>query len=159
MGKYRFYLPVRVRDFKSAEPDFSGCIYSLGASVGPEDRDLDGCTSFSCHSKLEHCSDLGLKANRSSLPLIWNLISLAQTSMCAFVVLKKGLPRMRGVFMSSCMSSTTKFTITKKFLFLPKCSRRFLQGHNMSRSTQESHNMICVSRKFLLFLFILSKCF
>jgi hypothetical protein len=35
--------------------------------------------------------------------------------MWAFVVLKNGLPRMRGVFMSSCMSSTTKSTGTKKF--------------------------------------------
>jgi len=49
------------------------------------------------------------------LVLIWNLISLAPTSMCAFVVLRKGLPSVRGVFMSSCMSSTTKSTRTKKF--------------------------------------------
>ena len=112
MGKYRFYLPVRVRDFKSAEPDFSGCIYSLGGSIGLGDGDPTG---FSCFSKLEHCSGLGLKANLSSLPLIWNLISLALTSMCAFVVLRKGLPRMRDVFISSCMSSTTKSTRTKKF--------------------------------------------
>ena len=71
--------------------------------------------SFLLHSTLEHCSSLGLKANPSSLPLIWNLISLAPTSMCAFVVLRKGLPRIRGIFMSSCMSSTTKSTGTMNF--------------------------------------------
>ena len=120
MDNYQFYLPARVRDFKSAEPDFSSCIYSSGASVGPGDGDPDGCTSFSCQSKLEHCFGLSLKANRSSLPLIWNLISLAPTSMCAFVVLRKGLPRMMGVFMSSCMSSTTKSIRTKKFLIFTR---------------------------------------
>ena len=115
MDNYLLYLPARVQDFKSTEQDFSSCIYSSGASVAPRDGDIDGCTSFSCHSKLEHCSGLGLKANISSLPLIWNLISPALTSMCAFVVLRKGLPSMRGVFMSSCMSSTTKSIGTKKF--------------------------------------------
>ena len=115
MDNYRFYLPTRVRDFKSAEPDFSSCIYSSSALVGLGDVDPDGCTGFSCHSKLEHCSGLGLKANCSSLPLIWNLISLALTSMCAFVVLRKGLSSMRGVFMSSYISSTTKSIGTKKF--------------------------------------------
>ena len=116
MDNYRFYLPARVRDFKSVKPDFSDHVYSSGASVGLSDGDLDGCTGFSCHSKLEHCYGLVLKANRSSLPLIWNLISSALTSMCAFVVLRKGLPRMWDVFMSSCISSTTKSTGTKKFL-------------------------------------------
>jgi hypothetical protein len=42
-----------------------------------------------------------------------NLISPAP--MWAFVVLKKGLPRMRGVFISSYISSTTKSIGTKKF--------------------------------------------
>ena len=116
MDNYRFYLPARVRNFKSAEPNLSICVYSSCALFGPRDGDLDGCTCFSCHSKLEHCSGLGLKVNRSTLPLIRNLISLIPTSMCAFVVLRKGLPSMRGVFMSSCMSSTTKSTRTKKFL-------------------------------------------
>ena len=116
MDNYRFYLPARVQDFKSAKPDFSSCIYSSGALFGPRDGDLDCCTCFSCHSNVEHCSGLGLKANRYSFPLIWNRISLALTSMCSFVVLKKGLPKIRGVFMSSSMSSTTKSTGTKKFL-------------------------------------------
>ena len=87
--------------------------YSLGVSLGLRDGDLDTC--FACHSKLEHCFDLGLKVNRSSFSLMWNLISPAPTSMCAFIVLRKGLPRIRGVFMSSCMSSTTKSTGIKKF--------------------------------------------
>ena len=127
MDNYRFYLPARVQDFKFAEPDFSSCIYSSGASVGLKDGDPNGCTSFSYHSKLEHCSGLGLKVNRSSLPLIWNLISLAPTSMFAFVVLRKGLPRMRGVFMSSCISSTKNPLEQRSFLFLPEYSRRFRQ--------------------------------
>ena len=120
MDNYRFYLSARVWVFKFTEPDFSSCIYSLGASVGLRDGDPDGCACFSCHFKLEHCSGFGLKANRSSLPLIWNLMSLAPTSVCAFVVLKKGLPSMRGVFMSSCMSSTTKSTSTRKFLIFTR---------------------------------------
>ena len=81
--------------------------YSSCVSLSPRDVDLDTC--FSCHSKLEHCFGLGLKANRSSFPLMWNLISQR------FIVLGKGLPRIRGVFMSSYMSSTTKSTGTKKF--------------------------------------------
>ena len=110
------FLLERVWNFKSTEPDFSSFIHSLGASIGPGDGDLNGCSCFSCQSNLEHCSGLGLKANRSSFPLIWNRISPALTSMCAFVVLKKGLPSMRCVFISSYMSSTTKLTGTKKFL-------------------------------------------
>ena len=113
MDNYRFYLPTRVRNFESAEPDFSIWVHSSGVSFGPRDEDPNTC--FSRHSKLEHHFGLGLKANRSSFPLIWNLISPALTSMCAFVVLRKGLPRMSDVFMSSCMSSTTKSTGTKKF--------------------------------------------
>ena len=46
MDNYRFYLPTRVRNFESAEPDFSSIIHSLGASISPEDGDLDDCTSY-----------------------------------------------------------------------------------------------------------------
>jgi hypothetical protein len=35
--------------------------------------------------------------------------------MCAFVALRKDLLRMRGIFMSSRMSNTTKSIGTKKF--------------------------------------------
>ena len=104
------------RIFKSSDPDFSIRVYSLGASIGPRDGDFNIYTCFSCHSKLEHCYGLGLKTNCSSFSLIWNLISPAPTSIWAFVVLRKGLPRMWGVFMSSCISSTTKSTGIKKFL-------------------------------------------
>jgi hypothetical protein len=48
--------------------------------------------------------------------------------MCTFVVLRKGLPRMRGVFMSSCMSSTTKSTGTKKFYIFTKIFSAILAG-------------------------------
>jgi hypothetical protein len=70
MNNYRFYFPARVQDFKSAELDFFDCVYSSGASVGLGDGDSNGCTSFSCQSKLEHCFGLDFKANRSYLPLI-----------------------------------------------------------------------------------------
>ena len=73
------FFPARVRNFKSTKPDFSIWVYSSSVSVGPGDGDLDTC--FSCHSRLEHCSYLVLKAKRSSFPLIWNLISPAPTSM------------------------------------------------------------------------------
>ena len=128
MDNYRFYLLARVWNFKSAEPNFSSLYHSLDASVGPKDRDLDGCSCFSCHSNLEHCSGLGLKANRSSFPLIWNRISPAPTSMCAFVVLRKGLPSMRGVFISSYISGTTKSTRTKKFLIFTRIFSAILAG-------------------------------
>jgi hypothetical protein len=45
MDNYRFYLPARVRNFESTEPDFSSLVYCLGASIGPRDGDLDSCTS------------------------------------------------------------------------------------------------------------------
>ena len=52
MNSYQFYLPASVRNFKSAEPDFSSCIYSSGALVSLRDGDLDGCICFSRDSKL-----------------------------------------------------------------------------------------------------------
>jgi len=72
MDNYRFYLPARVQNFESTEPDFSDRVYSSCASIGLGDGDLDGCTYFSRQFNLEHRSGLGLKANRSSFPLIWN---------------------------------------------------------------------------------------
>ena len=36
---------MRVWIFESSRQDFSSLDHSLGASVGPRDRDLDGCTS------------------------------------------------------------------------------------------------------------------
>jgi hypothetical protein len=44
LDNYRFYLPSRVWNFKSAEPDFSSFIYSSSASVGLGDGETDGCT-------------------------------------------------------------------------------------------------------------------
>ena len=127
MDNYRFYLPTRVQNFKSVEPDFSSCIYCSAASVGLGDGDLDGCSCFSCHSNVEHCSDLGLKANRSSVPLIWNLISSGLTSMCVFVVLRKGLPRMRvSSYPPTCQVLQNPLE-QRNFLFLPEYSRRFLR--------------------------------
>jgi len=45
MDNYRFYLPLRVRNFESAEPDFSSLIHYSGASFSLGDGYLDGCTS------------------------------------------------------------------------------------------------------------------
>ena len=46
MDNYQFYLLTRVRCFKSSEQDLTGeVLYSLGASIGLGDGDLDGCTS------------------------------------------------------------------------------------------------------------------
>ena len=68
-------------------------------------------TSLTC----EHCSTFGLKVNFSFWPLMLSWISPALASMWEFVVLKNGLPRMRGVLVSTSMSSTTKSTGIKKF--------------------------------------------
>ena len=46
MDNYRFYLPARVRNFESAEPDLSSLVYCSGASIGPGDGDYDGCTFY-----------------------------------------------------------------------------------------------------------------
>ena len=120
MDNYWFYLLERVQNFKSTEPDFSSLFHSSGASIGPRDGDPDGFTCFSCHSNLEHCSGLGLKANRSFFLLIWNLISSAPTSMSALVVLRKGLPSMR---VSSCLpicQAPQNPLERRSFLFLPE---------------------------------------
>ena len=128
MDNYRFYLSARVWNFESAEPDFSIFVNSSGASIGPGDGDLDGCTYFSRQTNLEHCSGLVLKANRSSFLLIWNRIFSAPTSMCAFVLLKKGLPRMRTSLCPPACQAPQNRLAQRNFLFLTEYSRRFLQG-------------------------------
>ena len=46
MDNYRCYLPAMVQNFKSSGQDsLEKVLYSLGASVGLRDGDLDGCTS------------------------------------------------------------------------------------------------------------------
>ena len=46
MDNYQFYLLARVRIFKSSGQDLTGkSFYSLGASIGLGDGDLDGYTS------------------------------------------------------------------------------------------------------------------
>ena len=46
MDNNQFFLLARVQCFKSFEQDLTGeVLYSLGASIGPGDGDLDGCTS------------------------------------------------------------------------------------------------------------------
>ena len=71
MDNYRFYLPTRIWSFESSKQDLTGeVLYFSGAPFAPRDGDPGGCTCFSCHSNLEHCSGLGLKMNHSSFPLI-----------------------------------------------------------------------------------------
>jgi hypothetical protein len=64
MDNYQYYLPVRVRIFKSSEQDY----HSFGASVNPEDADLNGHTfcngdsddvTFFFHTCLVYKFDLG----------------------------------------------------------------------------------------------------
>ena len=45
MDNYRCYLLARVQNFKSSNRTTSSLVYTLGASVGLRDGDLDGCTS------------------------------------------------------------------------------------------------------------------
>ena len=46
MDNYQFYLLTRVGFLSPLDRTFLlSCSYSLGASVGPKDGDLDGCTS------------------------------------------------------------------------------------------------------------------
>jgi len=63
----------------------------------------------------EHCLSFGLKANLSFCPLMLSWISPTPASMCAFVIIKNGLPNMRGVLVSTSMLRMTKLTGTKKF--------------------------------------------
>jgi hypothetical protein len=50
MDNYQFYLPTRVRNFKSAEPDFSSLFHFLGALVSPIDG--DPCTTLGVYHQL-----------------------------------------------------------------------------------------------------------
>src|SRR6185369_8721050 len=63
----------------------------------------------------EHCSSFGLKPNLSFCPLMLSWITPTPASMCAVVMLKNGLPNMRGISVSTSMSRMTKSTGTKKF--------------------------------------------
>ena len=55
----------------------------------------------------EHCSTFGLKVNFTFCPLMLSWISPAPTSIYVFAVLKNGLPKMRGILVSTSMSRTT----------------------------------------------------
>jgi hypothetical protein len=68
----------------------------------------------------EHYSISSLEANLAFCPLILSWISPAPTSMCAFAVLKNGLPKMRGLLVSTSMSRTLKSTGMKKFRIFTK---------------------------------------
>jgi hypothetical protein len=121
MDNYRVTSRWGVQNFESAELDFSVRVYSSSVSFGPRDGGLGTCFSF--HSKLEHSSGLGLKANRSSLPLIWNLISPALT--CT----QEGSPKNEGCFHILLHVKYYKiYTNEKVSYFLPEYFRRFLQG-------------------------------
>jgi len=64
-----------------------------------------------------------------------NIISPAPTLMVAFAVFRNGHPRIRGIFLSSCMSSTTKSIgmkksriITGMFSAIPELELQDLEG-------------------------------
>ena len=63
----------------------------------------------------EHCSSFDLKPNLSFCPLMLSWITPTPTSMCAVVILKNGLPNMRGILVSTSISRMTKSTGTKEF--------------------------------------------
>ena len=63
----------------------------------------------------EHFSSFGLKPNLSFCPLMLSWITPTAASMCAVVILKNGLPNMRGIMVSTSILRMTKSTGTKKF--------------------------------------------
>ena len=63
----------------------------------------------------EHFSSFSLKPNLSFCPLMLSWITQTPASMYAFVILKNGLPNMRGIVVSTSMSRMKKSTGTKKF--------------------------------------------
>ena len=63
----------------------------------------------------EHLSSFSLKPNLSFCPLMLSWITPTPASMYAFVILKNGLPNMRGVLVSTSMPRITKSMGTKKF--------------------------------------------
>jgi len=83
-------------------------------------REYGFSSSFtnSFHLKLlicEHLSSFGLKPNLSFCLLMLSWITPTPALMCAVVMLKNGLPNMRGIPVSTSMSRMTKSTGTKKF--------------------------------------------
>jgi hypothetical protein len=66
--------------------------------------------------------------NRSSSWLMLRRISLTPTLMLALAVLKKGLPRIRGILVSASMSRTMKSTGTKKSRTLNRMSSAIPAG-------------------------------
>ena len=70
----------------------------------------------------EHCSSFGLKPNLFFCPLMLSWITPTPASMCAVVMLKNGLPNMRGISMLTSMSRMTKSTGTKKFCIFTRIS-------------------------------------
>ena len=63
----------------------------------------------------EYSSSFGLKPNLSFCPLMLSWITPTLASICTVVILKNGLPNMRGILVSTCMSRMSKSTGTKKF--------------------------------------------
>ena len=70
----------------------------------------------------EHLSSFGLKPNLSFCPLMLSWITPTPASMCVVVMLKNGLPNMRGIPMSISMSRMSKSTGKKKFRIFTRIS-------------------------------------
>ena len=77
---------------------------------------LFGCFFFSCFSSKRGCPEA--KANISFLPAKWNWICPEATYIQAFVVLRKGRPRIKGVSSALPMSKIIKSIGTSALLTL-----------------------------------------
>jgi hypothetical protein len=134
MDNYRVTSWQRFRIFKSSKQDFSKFCYSLGVSVGLQDGGPDDYFSPSSLIKfvMELNSGFDLNKKHSSRPLMLNLTSPILTSMWAFAVLRKGLPRMSDTFESGCMSNTTKSLVWRILWFWLEYPQQFLQGSELT---------------------------
>ena len=88
-------------------------------------RQYDFSRSFTDSFRLkllicEHLSSFGLKPDLSFCPLMLSWITPTPASMCAVVILKNGLPNMRGILVSTSISRTTKSMGTKEFCIFTK---------------------------------------
>ena len=117
-------------------------------------REYDFSSSFTDSFQLkllicQHCSSFGLKSNLSFWPLMLSWITPTPTSMCAVVILKNGLPNMRGIWISTSMSRMTKSTGTKKFRIFTGISSAIPAGWWIDWSASYKHMVVGASAWWL----------
>ena len=88
-------------------------------------REYGFSSSFTGYFRLkllicEHCSSFGLKPNLSFCPFMLSWITPTPASMCAVVMLKNGLPNMRGILVLTSISRMTKSTGQRNSVFSPE---------------------------------------